>query len=127
MCANAPRALGALHLILFHPPPPSPTRLARRLQDNVRTSAYHQAITANAADFAGKVVVDVGTGSGILALFAAAAGARKVYALEASDSAARARMLVAANGLSHIIEVIQCKVEEVTLPEKADIIVSEPM
>lgn len=97
------------------------------LQDTVRTAAYHSAITGNPADFRGKVVVDVGTGSGILAIFAARAGARKVYAIEASDSADRARKLVAANGLSHVITVVKGRVEELTLPEQADVIVSEPM
>jgi predicted RNA methylase len=41
------------------------------LQDMTRTGTYHAAITENKADFEGKVVMDVGAGSGILSLFAA--------------------------------------------------------
>ena len=41
------------------------------LQDYVRTATYHQAIMDNAADFQGKLVMDVGAGTGILSLFAA--------------------------------------------------------
>lgn len=73
------------------------------------------------------MVVDVGTGSGILAFFAARAGARIVYALEASGAAAHARALLTANGLGEKVCVIQARVEDTTLPEKADIIISEPM
>ena len=43
------------------------------LQDYVRTGTYYAAIMENAADFAGRVVMDVGAGSGILSLFAAQA------------------------------------------------------
>ena len=44
------------------------------LQDYVRTGTYYAAILENAADFEGKVVMDVGAGSGILSLFAAQVG-----------------------------------------------------
>lgn len=87
------------------------------MQDTVRTGAYQSAIVDNAADFAGKVVMDVGTGSGILAAFAARAGAKKVYAVEASHVADRAKALLAANGLTDVITVLKQKVEEVVLPD----------
>jgi histone-arginine methyltransferase CARM1 len=54
------------------------------LQDAVRTGTYFTAILENCADFKDKVVMDVGAGSGILSFFAAMAGAKRVYAVEAS-------------------------------------------
>ena len=57
------------------------------LQDEVRTPKYREAIINNPKNFNGKIVMDVGCGSGILSLFAAQAGANKVYAVEASDMA----------------------------------------
>ena len=69
------------------------------LEDHKRTGAYYAAVMQNRAQFVGKTVLDVGTGSGILALFAAKAGARKVYAVEATDMAKHARRLVEANGV----------------------------
>ena len=97
------------------------------LADNIRTSTYQRAMYVNAADFADKVVLDVGTGTGVLAIFAANAGAKKVYAVDASDGADVARKIVESNGLGDKIEVIKGKVEEIELPEKVDIIVSEPI
>lgn len=59
---------------------------AQMLQDTVRTAAYQRAILNNArTDFQDKVVMDVGAGNGILSFFSAQAGARKVYAIEASN------------------------------------------
>uniref|UniRef100_A0A175YPX8 type I protein arginine methyltransferase n=1 Tax=Daucus carota subsp. sativus TaxID=79200 RepID=A0A175YPX8_DAUCS len=98
------------------------------MQDYVRTGSYYAAVIENRADFAGRVVVDVGAGSGILSLFAAQAGAKHVYAVEASEMAEYARKLIAGNPLlSQKITVIKGKVEDVELPEKADILISEPM
>lgn len=64
------------------------------LSDSVRTQLYRRAVFENQIDFRGKVVVDVGCGSGILSFFAAQAGARKVYAIEASRAAVDAQLLV---------------------------------
>ncbi|XP_042247711.1 histone-arginine methyltransferase CARM1 isoform X2 [Thunnus albacares] len=97
------------------------------MQDYVRTGTYQRAILQNHTDFKDKVVLDVGCGSGILSFFAAQAGARKVYAVEASTMAQHAEVLVNSNRLGERVVVIPGKVEEVTLPEQVDIIISEPM
>ncbi|KAL0744235.1 hypothetical protein Bca4012_085748 [Brassica carinata] len=89
---------------------------------------YYAAVMENRSDFAGRVVVDVGAGSGILSMFAAQAGAKHVYAVEASEMAEYARKLIAGNPLfADRITVIKGKVEDIELPEKADILISEPM
>ena len=99
------------------------------LQDKVRTGGYRDGILKNAKDFAGKVVMDVGCGSGILSIFAAQAGEKKVYAVEASDMADMASILIKHNKLDHIIEVVKAKVEDIKHiePNSVDILVSEPL
>ncbi|CAN6861288.1 unnamed protein product [Brassica oleracea var. botrytis] len=98
------------------------------LSDRVRMDAYFNAVFENKHHFAGKTVLDVGTGSGILAIWSAQAGARKVYAVEATSMADHARALVKANNLEHVVEVIQGSVEDISLPDKAvDVIISEWM
>lgn len=67
------------------------------LEDHKRTGSYFDAVMRNRKAFEGRVVLDVGTGSGILAIFAAKAGARKVYAVEATSMARSARNLAAGN------------------------------
>lgn len=88
------------------------------LTDHNRMAAYHAAIMGNSDVFKDKVVMDVGTGSGILAVWAAQAGAKRVYAIEYTDMANHARNVVRANGVDHIVTVIQGAVEEVILPEE---------
>ncbi|KAK3260588.1 hypothetical protein CYMTET_30468 [Cymbomonas tetramitiformis] len=99
----------------------------KMLEDVPRMAAYHAAMMDNADHFAGKAVLDCGTGTGILAVWAAQAGARVVYAVEATEMAKHARTLVDMNGLSAQIKVFQGTIETVELPEKVDIIVSEWM
>eukprot|EP00884_Botryococcus_braunii_P002684 jgi/Botrbrau1/12416/Bobra.0229s0012.1 len=72
--------------------------------------------------------MDVGAGSGILSLFAAQAGAKRVYAIEASQMASFAEELKSSNpALGPRITVLHSKVEELKLADKVDILVSEPM
>ncbi|KAF3556197.1 hypothetical protein F2Q69_00015005 [Brassica cretica] len=98
------------------------------LQDYVRTGTYHAAVMENRSDFSGRIVVDVGAGSDIFSMFAALAGAKHVYAVEASEMADYARKLIAGNPLlAERITVIKGKIEDVELPEKADVLISEPM
>jgi protein arginine N-methyltransferase 1 len=97
------------------------------LMDHVRMKAYYNAIMLNKHLFEGKTILDVGTGSGILSIWCAQAGAAKVYACEYTDMANHAKKLVEANNLGHIVEVIQSSVEDLQLPGQVDIIISEWM
>jgi SAM-dependent methyltransferase len=95
------------------------------LRDTERNEAYQRAIAHVVKP--GDIVLDMGAGTGILSIFAAAAGARKVYAVERTGIAEVARRVIAANGYSASIEILQSDLEEVSLPEKVDVIVSEWM
>ena len=98
------------------------------LKDEVRTKAYMNAIEQNKHLFIGKIVLDVGCGTGILSLFAARAGAAKVYAVECSNIVVQCRQIVKDNNYDDVIEVIQGKMEDIELPvEHVDIIISEWM
>ena len=95
--------------------------------DAARTGAYHRAIMENPAIFKGKTVVDVGAGQGILSMFAAKAGAKKVYAVERSSMAEVAKALVKQNGLEEVVEVCNEDLDLLELPDKVDVIISEWM
>ena len=79
--------------------------------------------------FAGRrqVVLDVGAGSGVLAIWAAKAGAKRVFAVEATSMAVHARRLAEQNGVGHIVEILEGYMEQQSLPQKVDIIISEWM
>jgi protein arginine N-methyltransferase 1 len=93
------------------------------IADAGRTEAYARALRTHVAP--GSVVVDVGAGAGILTLIACQAGARRVYAIEPENIIEVARELVRANGFADRVECIQALAADVTLAERADIIVSE--
>jgi len=70
-----------------------------------------------------KVVLDVGTGSGILSFFAVQAGASRVYAVDASNITEHCQQLVNSNGLTERIIVIHGKIEEVFVVTEVNILV----
>jgi len=71
--------------------------------------------------------VDIGTGPfALLAVMAARAGAKRVYAIEINpDAAALAKKRVQELGLQSTVQVIEGDSTKVELPEKADLVVSE--
>ncbi|XP_071805269.1 protein arginine N-methyltransferase 6-like [Asterias amurensis] len=97
------------------------------IRDHSRTQTYRQAIMASSHLLKGKVVADVGCGTGILSCFCAKAGAKKVYAIDASAIIEQAKLVVKENNLENIVELVSGKAEDVQLPEKVDVIVSEWM
>jgi len=106
------------------------------LRDTVRTEAYENAIMSNAETlFKGKVVMDIGCGTGVLSIFAAKAGAKKVIAVDGSTIIHDARNIIDLNGFGGKILCCQGMLEKLLenndLPldegEKVDVIVSEWM
>jgi len=93
------------------------------LQDTVRCEAFRDALFEVVTP--DSVVLDIGAGTGILSIFAAQAGAKAVYAVERSPVAEVARQVVADNGLKDRITVFQGEMENLELPDKVDVIVSE--
>ncbi|MEE9414925.1 MAG: 50S ribosomal protein L11 methyltransferase, partial [Acidimicrobiales bacterium] len=70
------------------------------LSDHVRVNTYHAAI--HNAVKPGDVVLDLGTGTGLLAFMAVKAGAAKVYAVEHSDFIDVAREIAQHNNITNI-------------------------
>lgn len=93
------------------------------LNDRTRTLSFIEAIRETVRP--GDVVLDVGTGTGILAAAAARAGARHVYAIEAGQIHRVARELFASNNLSDRITLVKGWSTQVELPERADVLISE--
>src|ERR1700720_303575 len=91
--------------------------------DRLRTDAYAEALRREIKT--GDVVVDIGTGPGILSLIACRSGARRVYAFEPSGVIELAREIVVANGLSDRIEFIPKLSIDISLPEPANVVVSD--
>ncbi|XP_062913627.1 protein arginine N-methyltransferase 1-like isoform X2 [Mobula hypostoma] len=90
------------------------------LKDEIRTLTYRNSIYHNKHVFKDKTVLDVGSGTGILAMFAAKAGAKKVFGIECSSISDYSEKIIKANHLDNM--------EEVQLPvDKVDIIISEWM
>lgn len=96
------------------------------LNDHVRMSAYKTAIEEVVKP--GDTVLDLGTGTGILALWALDAGADKVYGIDmAPEVLSVAVELIKRNGYQDRFIPINKLSFDVDLPERVDVLISEIM
>ncbi|MBX3437432.1 MAG: class I SAM-dependent methyltransferase [Planctomycetaceae bacterium] len=87
----------------------------KMLADRMRIESYFQAVSRHVRP--DDVVVDLGTGTGILAFLAAQRGAAKVYAVEHSAMIETAQHLAEANGLRNV-EFRRCNSKDFHCEEK---------
>jgi len=95
----------------------------RMVSDRPRTEGFARAIAEVVSE--GDVVLDLGTGTGLLAMLAARAGAHHVYAVDQAEVAETAVALVRENGLADRVTVLQRPAARLKLTERVDVLVSE--
>jgi protein arginine N-methyltransferase 1 len=100
-----------------------PSVHAEMIYDGQRVEAYQRAISETVE--AGDVVVDVGTGTGLLAFLCLQAGASRVHAIDRAAVIRHAKNLAQANGCSDRIVFHHIDARDLELDEKVDVIVSE--
>ncbi len=98
------------------------------MNDKSRNDAYFKAIKLAVSKH--DIVLDIGTGSGLLSMMAAEAGAKRVITCENSKSISKiADQIISHNGYNDKIKVINKKSTDLIvgtdLPEKADLVISE--
>lgn len=96
----------------------------RMLADKPRMNFYHAAISRHIQP--GDRVIDLGTGTGILAALASRRGAAKVYAIDHSKILEHAKTIAVHNGISNV-EFISVHSTEFSVSEKVDVILHEQM
>src|SRR5215470_938921 len=93
------------------------------IADRVRMEAYAEALRKTVHK--GSVVAELGTGPGIFAVLACQLGASRVYAIEPAEIIQVAREVAAANGCADRIEFFEELSSRVTLPARADVMLSD--
>jgi predicted RNA methylase len=100
----------------------SPAHIAM-LNDRNRTQKFIEAIRETVRE--GDVVVEIGTGSGVLAIAAARAGAARVYTIEAGAMARTAQKIIGETEVAEKIRLILGWSHQIEIPEKADVLIGE--
>jgi len=93
------------------------------LDDRARTNGFCHALRKTVLPE--DVVVDIGTGTGVLATCAAMAGARRVFAVESSGIAEVAERVFEANGVAERVTLVRERSTSATLPERGTVLVTE--
>ena len=93
------------------------------LVDEERCRSFMRAIFKTVRP--GDIVLDIGSGTGILALFACLAGARHVYALEHDGVIEVARRICRDNGFGDRVTFVRDWSTNVELPERVDVVITE--
>jgi protein arginine N-methyltransferase 1 len=107
--------------------------------NNIAILEYHASLVADADRIdrfreaiheivrPGDIVVDIGTGTGLLAFFACQAGAARVYAIEEGPIINLARELALLNRFANRVEFFNERSYDVELPERADVLITETL
>src|SRR6184192_294633 len=93
------------------------------IADRVRVDAYKEALRKTVRK--GSIVAEIGTGPGVFAVLACQLGAERVFAIEPAEIIQLAREVAAANGCAGRIEFFEGLSNRVTLPARADVILSD--
>jgi protein arginine N-methyltransferase 1 len=93
------------------------------IADTIRIDAFTRALRG--AIRPGAIVMDIGTGPGVMAVLACQLGASRVYAIEPSSVIQLAREIAAANDCADKIEFYEDFSTKFTVPVRADVIVSD--
>lgn len=93
------------------------------IKDPIRAGSYAEALRRTVRK--GSVVVDIGTGPGVFAVLACQLGASRVFAIEPAEIIQVAREVATINGCADKIEFYEEASSRVTLPVRADVIVSD--
>lgn len=102
----------------------TPYEISLCLHDVARTRMWKEAIEEVVSP--GDVVIDAGSGTGILGVFAALAGAKKVYCIELHPRfVTLIEHLAERNNLSDRITVLHADATTVHIPEQADVLICE--
>lgn len=103
----------------------------RMLNDKKRNAAYKQAIS-NAVSQGHDIVLDIGSGTGILSMFAVQGGAKEVYACEMSKTMYElGHDVLRANNMEESVHTIHKKSTEMKvgedIPHKVSLVVTETL
>lgn len=93
------------------------------LNDTARKGAFVRAVRELVGP--GDVVLDLGTGSGVLAVAAAQAGAEHVYAVEPAAMVHTAELVAGGNGVADRITFIRGWSSQLELPRKANVLTTD--